>query len=191
MMPNPKPFDDYVEIQCASPAPRSVHFQRNRYSVPTDHAHRVISLRIYPDALQFIADGEEIARYARSFRASPDLLRLPALHRPDRPQARRAAKRRPFAEMPDPLLRLQKHLLKHLGGDRIMADVLAAIPVHGLEAVLVAAELALESGRPSGEHVQNVLARLKTGGDTIRIETPISLKRAEGQYPSLRPSAQR
>jgi hypothetical protein len=42
-----------------------------------------------------------------------------------------------------------------------MAQVLAAVPVHGLEAVLVAAELALEAGRPSAEHVLNVLARLK------------------------------
>lgn len=39
--------------------------------------------------------------------------------------------------------------------------MLAAVPHHGLEAVLVAAELALEAGKPSGEHVLNVLARLK------------------------------
>ena len=32
--------------------------------------------------------------------------------------------------------------------------------MHGLEHVLVAVELALESGKPSGEHVLNVLARL-------------------------------
>ena len=31
----------------------------------------------------------------------------------------------------------------------------------GWEAVLVAVELALEAGKPSGEHVLNVLARLK------------------------------
>ena len=42
-----------------------------------------------------------------------------------------------------------------------MAQVLAAVPIHGLDAVLVAAELALEAGKPSGEHVLNVLARLK------------------------------
>lgn len=41
-----------------------------------------------------------------------------------------------------------------------MAGVLAAVSLHGLEAVLVAVELALESGRVSGEHVSNVLARL-------------------------------
>jgi hypothetical protein len=42
-----------------------------------------------------------------------------------------------------------------------MAQVLAAVPAHGLEAVLVAVELALEAGKPSGEHVLNVLSRLK------------------------------
>ena len=45
-----------------------------------------------------------------------------------------------------------------------MAQVLAIVPTAGLDAVLVAAELALESAPPSGrvsvEHVINVLARL-------------------------------
>lgn len=45
-----------------------------------------------------------------------------------------------------------------------MAQVLALVPVAGLDTVLVAAELALEhagpSGRVSPEHVANVLARL-------------------------------
>lgn len=65
--------------------------------------------------------------------------------------------------MPEPLIALQRYLLKQPGGDRVMADVLATIPHHGLEPVVVAAEVALESGRPSGEHVLNVLARLKVG----------------------------
>ena len=43
-----------------------------------------------------------------------------------------------------------------------MAQVLAAVPLHGVDAVLGAAEAALQSGRPSGEHVLNVLARLKS-----------------------------
>ena len=53
-----------------------------------------------------------------------------------------------------------------------MAQVLAAAPVHGLEAVLVAVELVLESGLTSGEHVLNVLARLKgeaTPGELITV----------------------
>ena len=45
-----------------------------------------------------------------------------------------------------------------------MARVLALVPTAGLEAVLVAVQLALEAAPPSGrvsvEHVVNVLARL-------------------------------
>ena len=47
-----------------------------------------------------------------------------------------------------------------------MAQVLAIVPAAGLDAVLVAVELALESGPPSGrvsvEHVVNVLSRLNS-----------------------------
>ena len=42
-----------------------------------------------------------------------------------------------------------------------MAQVLTAVSAQGLEAVLVAVELALQSGRVSAEHVLNVLSRLK------------------------------
>jgi hypothetical protein len=80
--------------------------------------------------------------------------------------------------MPEPLQRLRRALLRRPGGDRVMAQVLAAVPVHGLEPVLVAAELALESGKPSGEHVLNVLARLKAGGqtgDAQEVKTPLTL----------------
>jgi hypothetical protein len=70
----------------------------------------------------------------------------------------------PFDDMPEPLQKLRRALLRHLGGDRVMAQVLAIVPSAGLDAVVVAAELALESGPPSGrvsvEHVLNVLSRL-------------------------------
>ncbi len=39
------------------------------------------------------------------------------------------------------------------GGGYVMTQVLAAVSVHGLEAVLVAVELALQTDKPSGEHV--------------------------------------
>ncbi len=71
----------------------------------------------------------------------------------------------PFADLPEPLQKLRRGLLRHEGGDRVMAQVLAMVPAAGLEAVLVAVDLALESGPPSGrvsvEHVLNVLARLQ------------------------------
>jgi hypothetical protein len=41
-------------------------------------------------------------------------------------------------------------LLRDPGGDRVMAQVLAIVPTAGLDAVLVAVELALESGTRRG-----------------------------------------
>lgn len=68
----------------------------------------------------------------------------------------------PFEDMPPPLVKLQATLLRRerQEGHRVMACVLSAVPAHGLEAVLVAVELVLESGNHSAEHVLNVLARL-------------------------------
>jgi hypothetical protein len=53
-----------------------------------------------------------------------------------------------------------------------MARVLAAVPVYGLEAVLVPVELVPESSIHCAEHVQNVLALLNQ--HTTRIWKPIS-----------------
>jgi len=63
-----------------------------------------------------------------------------------------------------------------------MAQVLAIVPSAGLDAVLVAVELALETGPPSGrvsvEHVVNVLARLnavpvpQNAATTLQVSTP-------------------
>jgi hypothetical protein len=81
----------------------------------------------------------------------------------------------PFADLPAPLQRLRGLLLKRAGGDRIMARVLSAVPGAGLEAVLVAVELVLESGNPSAEHVENVLNRLKAAPPPERVETALEL----------------
>ena len=169
LMPCPKPFDGYVEQPVRVSATSLVHFQRNRYSVPTPYAHRVVSLRIYPDTLVIVADDKEITRHARLFdryRTCYDWQHyIPLIS--EKPGALRNGA--PFATMPKALQSLQRHLLKYPGGDRVMASVLSAIPLQGLEAVLVAVEMALESGRPSGEHIMNVLGRLK--GPLLPVET--------------------
>ena len=176
LLPNPRPFDGYIEQPVRVSSTALIHFQRNRYSVPNELAHRVISLRIYPERLQLVADGQEVASHVRSFERSLtfyDFRHYISLIERKPGALRNGA---PFADMPEALKRLQSFLLKQSGGDRVMAQVLAAIPVHGLEAVVVAAELALESGRPSGEHVLNVLARLKQNAlpQTI-IDVPLVL----------------
>ena len=177
MMPNPRPFDGYIEQPVRVTSTALIHFQRSRYSVPSDYAHRVVSLRIYPTVLAIVADGAEIARHVRSFERYQtfyDFRHYIGLIEQKPGALRNGA---PFADMPAPLLHLQRHLLKQSGGDRVMVEVLAAIPTHGLEPVLVAAELALESGRPSGEHVLNVLARLKSPQTTpSTVEVPLTLE---------------
>ena len=74
-----------------------------------------------------------------------------------------------------------------------MAQVLAIVPTAGLDAVLVAVELALESTRPgrvSVEHVLNVLARLnaepapESAATALQVWTP-PLANTE-RYDSLR-----
>jgi hypothetical protein len=81
----------------------------------------------------------------------------------------------PFLELPKPLRHLQVALLKREGGDRAMVQVLACVPVFGLEAVLVAVELVLDSGNTSVEHVRNVLSRLHEPAPAANLETALKL----------------
>ena len=69
--------------------------------------------------------------------------------------------------------------MRYPGGDRTMADVLASVPLAGLEAVLVAVSIALEDVTPSGkvsvEHIENVLARLTGPPAPALAETDLKL----------------
>jgi hypothetical protein len=68
--------------------------------------------------------------------------------------------------------------------------VLAAVPTAGLEAVLVAVELVIESGALSAEHILNVVARLSAAPAPDSIETTLQLTQAPlantSRYDSLR-----
>jgi hypothetical protein len=93
-------------------------------------------------------------------------------------------------DLPKPLRRLRQGLLRYEGGDRVMAQVLAAVPIAGLDAVLVAVELVIESGVLSAEHVLNVLARLNAGPVPMGVETSLQLTEVPlantDRYDSLR-----
>ncbi|HJH20127.1 MAG TPA: IS21 family transposase, partial [Pseudomonas lactis] len=81
-----------------------------------------------------------------------------------------------FADLPKPLRLLKRGLRRHTNGDRIMMQVLAAVPIAGLEPVLVAVELVLESGSLSADHILNVLARLTSTAPPPSVETSLQLK---------------
>jgi transposase len=161
LMPNPRAFDGYVEQPVRVSATSLIHFQRNRYSVPCEWIHAVVSLRAYADSLLVVGpDGRQV-RLQRSFERDQtiyDWMHYIALIERKPGALRNGA---PFKTMPEPLQELQRQLLRHSGGDRVMAQVLMGVSLHGLEAVLVAVELALQSGLVSAEHVLNVLSRLQ------------------------------
>jgi len=176
LMPCPKVFDGYVEQPVRVSATALIHYQRNRYSVPCEWVNTVVSLRAYPARLVVVsADGQWVS-LERSFERDQTLYDwthyISLIER--KPGALRNGA--PFKTMPEPLQELQRQLLKYPGGDRVMAQVLSAVTLHGLSDVLVAVELALQSGRVSAEHVLNVLARLKESRQpAMEIETSLRL----------------
>lgn len=191
LMPMPTAFDGYVVLPCRVSSTSLITVARNRYSVPCHLAGHRVSVRLYPERIVIAADQQIAAEHPRATERDRVIYDwqhyLPLIEK--KPGALRNGA--PFADLPDPLQKLRRALLKREGGDRIMAQVLAAVPVHGLEAVLVSVELVLETGRPSAEHVLNVLARLKEGPTLASVETSLTVKTAPiadtQRYDHLRP----
>jgi transposase len=177
LMPMPEPFDGYVEKPARVSSTCLVSVSRNRYSVPCELAGQMVSTRLYPNHVQVVSGDTIVAHHERlgeRGKVRYDWQHyLPLLER--KPGALRNGA--PFADLPEPLQKLRRALLREPGGDRIMAQVLAIVPSAGLDAVLVAVELALESSPPSGrvsvEHVVNVLGRLNAPPLPENVETTL------------------
>jgi len=190
LMPMIAPFDGYVETMGKVSSTCLVILDRNRYSAPCELVGQIVSLRIYPERIDLVAHDALVASHLRSFARKETLYDwqhyIPLIQR--KPGALRNGA--PFADMPAPLQRLRTLLLRHEGGDRMMAKVLAEVPKAGLEHVLVAVELVLESGAPSAEHVENMLNRLKSPPMPAAIDSPLQVGEEPiadtGRYDRLR-----
>ena len=190
LMPMVAPFDGYVETLGKVSITCLVSLDRNRYSVPCELVGQVVSLRLYPAQIDIVAHDAVVASHPRSFTRQQTLYDwqhyIPLVER--KPGALRNGA--PFADMPAPLQQLRSLLLRREGGDRVMARVLSAIAQSGLESVLVAVELVLESGWPSAEHVENMLNRLKSGPLPAPVETHLQVGELpiadSGRYDQLR-----
>ena len=179
LMTLPKAFDGYVEQPARVTSTALIHFQRNRYSVPCEWVNTVVSLRAYPAILRVVGSHGEVVDLIRSFERDQTFYDwrhyISLIER--KPGALRNGA--PFKTMPEPLQELQRQLLKNAGGDRVMAQVLSAIPLHGLDSVLQAIQMALEGGRASAEHVLNTLVRLKDAArptKVLQVDTPLTLR---------------
>ncbi len=194
LMPMPEPFDGYIEKPARVSSTCLVAVARNRYSVPCELAGQMVSTRLYPGSVAIVGADALAARHERlggEGQTRYDWQHyIPLLQR--KPGALRNGA--PFADMPEPLQQLRRALLRSPGGDRVMAQVLAIVPTAGLDAVLVAVELALETGPSSGrvsvEHVVNVLGRLnampvpQSAATTLQVATKPQANTA--RYDSLR-----
>jgi transposase len=193
LMPMPTVFDGYVERSAKVSSTCLVAVARNRYSVPCELAGQRVSTRLYPNRVEVATNEGIVARHARlSHRGHIcyDWQHYIALIQRKPGALRNGA---PFADMPAPLLRLRQGLMRVEGGDKTMAQVLNCVPSHGLEAVLVAVELVIESGALSTQHVLNVLARLNDSELPQSVESTLQLKELPvantGRYDSLRGNA--
>ena len=198
LMSMPEPFDGYVEKPARVSSTCLVSVARNRYSVPCEWAGHMVSTRLYPNRVDVAAGDTLVASHARLSNSGHTTYDWQ--HYIDLVQRKPGALRNgaPFLDLPAPLLRLRQSLLRHAGGDRVMAQVLAVVPQAGLEAVIVAVDLVLEGAAPSGsisvEHVRNVLARLNTPETPEQAETALQLTEAPkadtARYDRLRPTHQ-
>lgn len=190
LMPMPTAFDGYIERSAKVSSTCLVAVARNRYSVPCELAGQRVSTRLYPNRVDIATDEAIVASHARLVNEghiSYDWQHYVALIQRKPGALRNGA---PFADMPAPLLRLRQGLMRHDGGDKTMAQVLSCVMSHGLEAVLVAVELVIDSGALSIEHIQNVLARLNDPPQPASVQSRLQLKELPvantGRYDSLR-----
>ena len=181
LMPMPIAFDGFVEHAKRVSSTCLITFERNRYSVPSTYANRVVSLRVYADHLIVVAETTVITKHQRVFsrdHGTPGKTIYDWRHYLAVLQRKPGALRNgaPFLEMPEHFRQLQNKLLKRPGGDREMADILALVLLHDETLVEEAVVAALVTGEPSKQHVLNCLSRLNDSPKPEPLDPPAALK---------------
>ena len=157
-----QPFSAYTEHWCRVSSTCTVGYDRNRYSVPSEYARKLVALRASAEQITLVNEGQIVAEHPRSFARDQQILNpwhyLPLLER--KPGALRNG--RPFQNWPLPpaIEQVKTHLLRQTKGDRAFVDILLAIQQHGSELVTIACELALEHRCVSAAIVLNHIHRL-------------------------------
>ena len=153
--------------------------------LPASFANRPVSVRVYPERIVVVAEGQIVCEHRRVFARSHERKSTTTVydwrHYLAVVQRKPGALRNgaPFAELPPAFRALQQRMLKTPGGDREMVEILALVLQHDEQAVLAAVELALEAGAPTKTHILNLLHRLVDGkptdGPTIKAPQALTL----------------
>ncbi|UUP20061.1 IS21 family transposase [Nitratireductor thuwali] len=178
LVPYAGPFDGFHAVPASVSKTGLVRFDRNRYSVEARAVGRPVEIRAYAERIELWQDGQVVGRHDRVFgrdRAIYDPLHyLPVLAR--KPGALRNGA--PFKgwELPPAIRRIRSKLERVPGGDRQMAQILAALLADGLDAVEAACAEALREGIHSADVVLNILARRREPEAPASIATPEALR---------------
>ena len=154
-------FDGYQETTARVTPTALVSFDRNRYSVHAGCAGQAVTVRAYADRVSFIRDGCLVGMHVRQF--GRDKTTFDPWHYLDVLQQKPGALRNgaPFVawDLPEPLQQTRNLLSGRPDGDRQFVGILAAVPVHGLEAVSNACARALAAGTVSRDLILNLVSR--------------------------------
>ena len=174
----PRAFDGYAERTVRVSTTSLVSFDRNRYSVACRAAGRTAELRSYADKIVVMHEGTCIAEHPRAFQRDQMVFDpwhyLPVLCR--KPGALRNGA--PFKDwdLPYPIRRTWQRLKHYPDWDRQLVDILACVPVYGLEAVASACNEALSCGSVSRDVVINLLTRTQQEPPAQAIDIPTHLQ---------------
>lgn len=173
-------FDGYVEKTVRVRSTCLVQYDSNRYSVPSCHAGKPVSLRAYADRIMVVAGQQVVAEHPRRFTRNQSYFEpwhyVPLLTR--KPGALRDGA--PFVQwqLPQAMDTIKSHYLQERGGDREFVDLLMLVQAHGMDAVSMACEMAVEQGTLRLPAIINLINQLLE---------PAIPRTADGErYPALR-----
>lgn len=172
-------FDGYVEKAVRVRSTCLVQYDCNRYSVPAEYANSSVSLHAYAERIIVVADQKIIAEHKRQFTKNKSYFEpwhyVSLLER--KPGALRDGA--PFVEwqLPDSMNKIKDIYMEVTGGDHDFVKLLLMVPEHGLEAVDMACDLALEQKTTRLPIIENLINQL---ADTMADPLPDADK-----YPKL------
>ena len=176
-----RPFDGYAEREVRVSSTALVNFDRNRYSVACKAVGRTVQLRSYAARVVVLHEDQCIGEHPRCFQRDQMVFDpwhyLPVLER--KPGALRNGAPFRHWDLPHALRRTLKALKRFTDWDRQFVDILACVPVYGLETVASACDQALLSGSTSTDVVLNLLSRGTQEREPEAVEIPAHLLLAE------------
>ena len=155
-------FSGYTTTERRAGSQCLVRFDSNSYSIPSEYAGKLVSIRIFAERVVLAVNGKTVAEHVRSFEKGRYVLDplhyLSLLER--KPGALRNG--RPFLEweLPVSVRKVWEALRRYPDWDRQMSVILSTVPRYGLEAVGIACEMALEDNTVSQSVILNYLTRL-------------------------------